>query len=446
VLWDEYKHGKDFADEHNYEDMTGYLFSGSGNKNLVRFYYADKEDVFDAVSYNKGGRILHMLRNFVGDEAFYKALNNYLTTNKFKTGEAQQLRLAFEEVTGKDLNWFWNQWYYGSGQPKLDITYKFDASAHKEFVFVNQTQETDKIFTVPVAIDVYSGKNKERYNVWLRNKADTFAFESAAEPDLVNVDADKTLLCEKVDHKTKENFIFQFKHAPNYLDRREALEYFNANGYPEISLGLQDKYSGLRKWTINHLKVSDFKNNNEVISGIEEIVSAEKDRKTKAAALKFLADLNNHKYLPLFNKNVNDSSYSVSAAALEGITKLNPAQSYEIAKKYSNDAKGDLFNVVLKSLSASGDESDFDFVATGYDEAQAGQEKIGLTSEFCNFLGRVNDLEKIKKGIDYVMKFRNIIPEQYRVYTDVPIKSALNGIAKKKGKEVAEYIQSSFKQ
>ena len=117
-LWTEYKYGKDAADQHNYEDMTGYLMSGSDKKDLVRFYYADKEDMFDAVSYNKGGRILHMLRNYVGDDAFYKSLNTYLTTNKFKTGEADQLRLAFEEVTGKDLNWFWNQWYYGSGHPK----------------------------------------------------------------------------------------------------------------------------------------------------------------------------------------------------------------------------------------------------------------------------------------------------------------------------------------
>ena len=46
--------------------MQGYLQSGKRTKNLVRFYYDDKEDVFDAVSYNKGGRILNMLRNYVG--------------------------------------------------------------------------------------------------------------------------------------------------------------------------------------------------------------------------------------------------------------------------------------------------------------------------------------------------------------------------------------------
>ncbi len=56
--------------------------------------------MFDAVSYMKGGRILNMLRNYVGEAAFYKSLNLFLTNYKFKAAEAQELRLAFEEVTG----------------------------------------------------------------------------------------------------------------------------------------------------------------------------------------------------------------------------------------------------------------------------------------------------------------------------------------------------------
>src|SRR5215204_3079568 len=140
-LWLEYKYGKDAADEHNYTEMGGYIGSKSENKDLVRFYYKDKEDMFDAVSYNKGGNILHMLRKHVGDSAFFKALNLYLNTNKFKSAEAHQLRLAFEEITGNDLNWFWNQWYFGSGHPDLDIAYSYDPAKKQAQVIVQQKQE-----------------------------------------------------------------------------------------------------------------------------------------------------------------------------------------------------------------------------------------------------------------------------------------------------------------
>src|SRR5687768_4322141 len=152
--------------------MSNYLQSGSEKKDLVRFHYDNREDMFDAVSYQKGGRILHMLRNFVGDEAFFKSLNLYLTTNKFKSAEAHQLRLAFEEVTGKDLNWFFNQWYFGSGHPTVDIEYVYNDAQGKAMVILRQTQKS-KIFQLPFAIDIYNGTSKTRHQVWSRNATDT---------------------------------------------------------------------------------------------------------------------------------------------------------------------------------------------------------------------------------------------------------------------------------
>ena len=172
--------------------------SQSDKKDLVRFYYTDKEAMFDAVSYNKGGRILHMLRNFVGDSAFFKSLNLYLTTNKYKSAEAHQLRLAFEEITGRDLNWYFNQWYFGSGHPKLTIDYVYDDAGKKVHVIVKQTQ-AGKVFKLPIAVDVYNGSKKVRHNVWAENQVDTFTFKYDSRPDLVNVDGDKVLLAEKQD-------------------------------------------------------------------------------------------------------------------------------------------------------------------------------------------------------------------------------------------------------
>src|SRR6478735_6179068 len=173
--------------------------------------------MFDAVSYNKGGRILHMLRSYVGDSAFFRSLNLYLTTNKYKSAEAHQLRLAFEEVTGKDMNWFWNQWYFGSGHPKLTIDYVYDDNAKTVSVIVKQTQSSNKIFRLPVAIDVYNGTNKVRHSVWVENAVYTFTFSYTSRPDLVNFDGDKVLLAEKKDNKTLDNYVHQFKNAGTYM-------------------------------------------------------------------------------------------------------------------------------------------------------------------------------------------------------------------------------------
>ena len=444
-LWNEFKYGKDAADEHNSEDMMGYLQSGSENKNLVRFKYGDKEDMFDAVSYNKGGRILHMLRNYVGDEAFFKSLNNYLTTNKFKTGEAHQLRLAFEEITGKDLNWFWNQWYYGSGQPKVEINYYYNAVNEKVTVYIKQTQLEDKVFKLPIAIDVYTESSKKRYNVWMNNRLDSFSFNSSKKPDLVNVDADKVLLWDKSDIKTSDEFIFQYRYALNYLDRKEALDYFSKKNMRELQLGLNDVYAGLRKLSINELAKSKFAKDKKILSEIELIANNEKNKKTKAAALFFLANTKDPQYQPLYNKLIGDSSYSVAGAALEGLHSLLPAQSYQLAKKYSSDTKGLLEEVVTAILISNGAEDDFTFIADRYNDAPPSQDKLQMTGAFCDYLVKVADVKKVKQGIDYIIEFRGLIPEQYRSFTDASFKAGLDKISKAKPGVVAEYITQVFK-
>ena len=445
-LWMEYKKGKDAADEHHYQDMQGYLMQpGNDQKDLVRFIYADKENMFDAVSYNKGGRILNMLRNYVGDDAFFKSLNNYLTVNKFKAGEAGQLRLAFEEVTGQDMNWFWNQWYYGAGHPKLKIDYKYDDAIGKALVIIEQTQKTDKIFRLPIAIDIYNGSSKTSRKVWIENKIDTFTFNYTSKPELINVDADKVLLAEKTDNKTAENYVHQMEYATNYLDRREALEFFAKKGMKELTLGLQDKFDGLRRLTMDRLGKSKMAKDEKVVAVIESIANNDKDKRTQAAAIKFLTKTADVKYLPLYTKFVNDSSYSVAGASLAGLEKLEPSKAYELAKKFSNDAKGDLGSIVNRAIISNGTETDFDLIAKNYQETPPSQEKIASTTEFAGYLEKLNDIAKIKKGIDDIMIFRNQIPEQYRNFTDPAFKAAFDKLSKVKGTEITEYINSVFK-
>ena len=78
--------------------------------------------MFDGHSYNKGGRILHMLRDYLGDDAFYNGFKKYLNDNAYQSVEIHQLRIAMEEVCGEDLNWFFNQWFLNSGHSIFSIS------------------------------------------------------------------------------------------------------------------------------------------------------------------------------------------------------------------------------------------------------------------------------------------------------------------------------------
>src|SRR5271165_2147166 len=106
-----------------------------------------------------------------------------------------------EEASGLDLNWFFKQWFYGSGHPVLDIDYHWDNTTKTQSVYLKQTQG-GQTFLLPMAVDIYTDGRKVRYEAWVRNRYDTLTFNAPEKPDLVNVDADKTLLAKKTDHKT----------------------------------------------------------------------------------------------------------------------------------------------------------------------------------------------------------------------------------------------------
>ena len=452
TLWNEYKYGKDAGDAVNYAGIQTYLAQPDNvEKDLVRFHYADKEDVFDQVSYPKGGRILNMLRNYVGDSAFWKSLNLYLTTYKFKSAEAQELRLAFEEVTGEDLNWFWNQWYYGSGHPKLTIDYVYNDAAGKVQVIVNQTQESGKIFRLPVAIDVYNGAAKTRRHVWIENKSDTFVFAYSSRPDDINFDADKILLCEKTDTKTLDNFVHQFKYGGLYLDRREAIEYGAKHGDDPkaaelIKAGLKDKYYRIRNFALSTLDSDKDGLPPAFEPLVAEMAVNDPNRVVKATAIGLLAKLRNPKYEPMFTKAVRDSSYSVAGNALEGLLGVDSVAAIKITKELQKaPAKGELATAISVVLIKAGDESDFELITDKFDKMPVTESKFEFAQPYIVLLEKVKSLDRLKRGVDILIKLKEAIPAAYRGQTDPFFNAALSNLAAKKTagglQDQADYIK-----
>jgi len=446
TLWDEYKYGKDAGDAENFQGMQGYLGNpGSDKKDLVRFHYQHREDMFDAVSYQKGGRVLHMLRNFVGDSAFFKSLNNYLTTNKFKSAEAHQLRLAFEEVSGRDLNWFFNQWYFGSGHPSVEIDYQYDDPAGKVIVIVKQTQKTGKLFKLPIAIDIYNGTQKVRHNVWIKNAADTFSFSYTKRPDLINVDGDKVMLWVKKDNKTLENFIHQYTYAGNYVDRREAIDFASKKlddpkAVELIKTALTDRYHGLRSFAISKADLRK----ETVRDGYESVLNelAQKDRyaTVRAAAITKLGEYKKADYIALFKTAVNDSSYSVAGNALVALGKVDQALATALAKQLSEKpAKGNLQEAIMNEIVKSGDENMAEKIIGGFAKMPMSQEKFQALGPLSSYLSAIRSIDKIRWGVEEIVKFRDGIPEGFRNQTDPYINGMiLKGLLAKKEKEAKE--------
>ncbi len=456
TLWEEYKYGKDAGDAENYNDMQGYLMGNNSKKDLVRFYYADKEEMFDAVSYQKGGRILHMLRKYVGDSAFFKGIHLYLNSNKFKSAEAHHLRLALEEVSGQDLNWFFNQWYFGSGHPKLDIQYKYNDSLKEALVVVKQTQNTGKIFRLPTYIDMYHGKEKSRHQVWVEHEIDTFRFVSISKPDLINFDGDKILLCEKKENKTLEQYIHQYHHAANYLDRREAVEFCGRKTDNAAALGLlkdalTDPYHTIRDLAISKIDMKKEKIRKEFEPVFAKLVNTEKNRPVKASMISALSFTKNNTYKTLYETNITDSSYSVAGAALEALSKIDSTLALAHATKLMKDpSKGKLELAINQILIASGNEEVFEKIASKFSDMGLSNEKFMLMQQLAEMTGAMKNDAKIKRGISLIVDFREQIPanfkDQITPYINGMILQGLINKFKSAGNSaIVEFIESNIK-
>lgn len=260
-LWNEHKYGRDYADYKSMLDRTAYLNSGrSKDLNVIRFNFAERDQMFDNVSYQKGGQILHMLRKVVGDEAFFQSLKLYLANNAFKTAEVHTLRLAFEEVTGQDLNWFFNQWFLSSGHPILSIETKFDAVKKEVTVIMSQNNASNRInaYRLPMFVDIYTENGVVRKHLVCDKPAQAFVFPVDFEPLLINVDAEKSILADKRESKTLNQYIFQFEKTPLFMDRYEAI--INLGHFPKektaaetIIKALDDKNWYIRQTALNYV-------------------------------------------------------------------------------------------------------------------------------------------------------------------------------------------------
>lgn len=411
-LWSEYKYGRDDADQIA-ESAKQQYFSSGEKLDLVRFYYNNQEDMFDRVSYSKGGRILHMLRYFLGDKAFFKGLNKYLTDNKFKTAEAHDLRLAMEAVSGKDLNWFFNQWYFNNGHAKVSIDYAIDYLKKQATVTIKQN--TDKAFILPINIDVYTTKGKTRTMVMVDKKEQIIEIAFTEKPLLINVDADRTTLWTKKDNRIGGTAAYKalYEKAGLYADRDEAISYFAKNQLTDdtaktmLITALNDKYFGLRNKAINALDKSFITKNSTAETTIINLAKNDPKKLTVAAAIRKLGGLDNAAdYKNIFEKAITDNSYTVAGRALNALSKTDLVTAKKIAVTLKAPIKGALKTEIAAIKYKGASEADFDAITNSFVTSDL-QDKFQGLSPYIAYVGMLTNINLVQKALATITAFRD---------------------------------------
>ncbi|MCI0331442.1 MAG: HEAT repeat domain-containing protein [candidate division Zixibacteria bacterium] len=358
---------------------------------IVTQYYSDPLDVFDSHTYPKGGWVLHMLRNYLGEELWWKGINHYCKKHYAGSVVTADFEKAMEEATGKNLDWFFQQWVYKAGYPEFKIRSRWDDSGKVTKITVEQTQETDSLtplFRVKLPVVITTPKETVHDTLWVDQKEEVFYIPSSERPKMVEVDPRLTVL-KKVDFERAEGALrYQLEASPIAESRREAAEalgkftsdetvevlakvlkserFFDVRREAALSLGkirgerakkalfagLSDDDSRVR---LNCVKaLASFSEDAEVVGRLKQVFAADTSYAIVAEILTSISELGPPDAFEFLQKGLLRSSHNevISTAALKGLAELKDLKAADIL--FAHTLYGRPFPVRSASIEALG--------------------------------------------------------------------------------------------
>ena len=309
--------------------------------------YNDPDDNFDSHTYPKGACMLHLLRYILGDDTFFRIISTFLHQNEFKPVDTQDFMKTVKEVSGKNMDWFFEQYFFSPGHPVFEVTKYWNESTKKLTITVLQKQDTIPgvpVYTIPVNFGFTFPDRKIVKEVWLKNKAETFEFEFATEPLLVRLDDGNYLLKEVTFIKSLPELVYQAEHddmigrltavneLKSYCTDKSAL-------FVWTKLAIQDPFWAVRQAALENIG----KYSGDKYVELFRTCLKDESSKVRLSAIRILGDLKDPKLIKLF-ENVfrSENSYAVQAESLRSIGKsggkrqLPYLKAAETTKSYRN--------------------------------------------------------------------------------------------------------------
>ncbi|OAI41992.1 hypothetical protein AYO38_03315 [bacterium SCGC AG-212-C10] len=336
MLWDEEKRG---VDEYRQGVLTNTeLYLGERYRRpIVSNIWNEPIDVFDRHLYEKGSLVLNTLRGLLGDDQFFRSIQRYVRDNQERSVITQDLANAVEAETGRNIEWFFDQWVFKPGHPELKVSWAWDESAKTASVTVKQTQKTDNgtpIYRIPVTIDFRAGRGKaQAFKVEINEQNQTFLFALQAKPDLCRFDPYNRVLKVLDFEKSTGELRLQLAEDDDIAGRVAAAEGLGKKGGVDAINALEAAVMGDRFWSVQAAAakaLGTIKGDAARDALLRSL--AVKSLKAKRAVVTALGEFRGDQLVfdSIAPIAARDQSWFVEAAACRSIGKLRLPQSYDV--------------------------------------------------------------------------------------------------------------------
>lgn len=331
ILFSEHLKGKDYALYELYRDNQAYFDEDKMRyrRPIVTNLFLYPEDVFDRHLYQKGSAVLHMLRNILGDEVWWKVIHHYVKTYMWKNVETQDFIHTIREITGLNMRKFFDQWVYNAGHPELRVSYYWDGK--EAVVRVAQTQTEDSpIFAFPVVLDFDGVRFKEN----IENKQHLFKYKLKTEPKMFRFDPDQIILKKVETLKPKEMWIYQLHHDENILGRIQCAQELAKSGSKEDIDNIKEAFLKEKIWgaKIEFATALGTIQNPYAYETLIKLLN-EKDHRVKKSVLEAIGNFRSKESIKLLKKLIKvKDSYIIPAEAIRSIGKTRELSAMSLIK------------------------------------------------------------------------------------------------------------------
>jgi aminopeptidase N len=361
----------------------------------------------------------------VGDDAFFASLNHYLKSHAFQTAEIEDLRISFEKITGRDLKWFFDQWFKLPGHPRLKVLQKVENK--KLLLSISQVVDSvnQMVYKLKLPLKIFSGKTAFEKTIEIEKQEQDFSFD--LDGDLKNVLLNpEGYFLGTIDHvKTTDELVFQFQNSSSIYSRLFALEALTFK--PEDGVGespmqdkvvrdltidaLKDVFWKIRQTAVQKLFDYDGEDFLKVEKALQNLIRNETKSNVKADAILAMKNFLNPQNDLLFRAALNDSSNLVKSAALEALFTNKVVDAAELAEKFSSSYDNAIFASVANYYTENPQPQHYEWFMSRLSRME-GVEVYQYLAIFGSYLAR-SDKDLILKSIPYLTDLASKEPEWF---------------------------------
>ena len=400
-LWGEHDLGTDWFKQSMLDLKQGYLAEDGEYRRPVVYhvYHNQGFELFDGHLYNKGGWVLHMLRHQLGEANFKRGLKAYLERYREKEVITADLERTLEEVTGRSLAQFFQQWIYSGGYPALEVTHAWDSERHLLNLKIKQTQTVDDLtpcfftpldlaFTIPTsdqaAKDEQTGETRTiALNVMLGEDGkieQSFYIPLEREPLMIRVDPDGWLLKTLKFERSTKMLRYQLAHDTDVLGRIEAADALGERNEPDSIAALSTALRHDAFWKVQAASAAALgtigteKAQSELIQALQDLDPAQFPR-VREAIVRALGNFQAPQQLELAQRSARtlrpileqgDVSYRVEASAAEALGKTRTEGNVDILTTLIERPSW-MYHVqrgIFNGLASTGEDRAIDIIAS----------------------------------------------------------------------------------